>query len=103
MHIYIYTISYIYTIYIHLRHMHMGYSIHILYRTVAGLTPNVTILPICCAAPSQAPCQADLLRAHLLRAALHVAGACTVCRSRVLHVRLGRLHQLQVEVVRDGN
>ena len=42
MHINIYTISYIYTIYIHLRHMHMGYSIHILYRTVAGLTPNVT-------------------------------------------------------------
>ena len=79
----------------------MGYSIHILYRTVARLTRIVTFLPICCAASSQAPCQAKLLRAHLTCASLRVAGACTVCRSWVLHVRLARAHELQVEDARD--
>ena len=81
----------VYTMYISLRIMYMGYSTYTFYRIVAGQAPIVTILPICSAASTQAPCQANLLRAHLSRAALHEAGACTVCRSWVLHVRLARL------------
>ena len=64
--------------YISLRSIYMGYSIYMyLYRTVAGQAQIVTILPICCEASTQAPCQANLLRAHLFM--------CRPARGRRVH------------------
>ena len=88
--------------YISLRSIYMGYSIYI---CIGPLQDKPRSL-------HSSPSAAKLPRKHHVRptccehtfscAGLHVADACTVCCSWVLHVRLASQRQLQVWTARDG-
>ena len=85
----------VYTMYISLRIMYMGYSTYTFYRIVAGQAPIVTILPICSAASTQAPCGYCTCGWHVydsIRFGLHAMGFDPATSALIRTVTRGARH-----------